>query len=164
MPIYDRRIDLLGLGAWGLITFIAAALGAIGSMDAGALYPRLDRPDWAPPAWLFSPVWTVLYAAMALAAWLVWRERGVAGARGALTLYVLQLIVNVLWSWLFFAWRQGALALADIVVLVGLVVATLIAFWRVRTLAGVLLIPYLAWIGFAAILNFAIWQRNPDLL
>jgi translocator protein len=164
MARFDRRIELLGLGSWLLLTFIAAVAGAIGSMDADMLYGRLDRPAWAPPAWLFSPVWTLLYAAMAVAAWLVWRERGIAGARGALALYVLQLGVNALWSWLFFAWRLGALALADIVVLIGLVIAMLLAFWRVRPLAGALLVPYLAWVAFAALLNFAIWQRNPDLL
>lgn len=156
--------NVLGLLGWAAITFVAAAAGTTGSLNAPDFYGSLDRPAWAPPAAVFGPVWTVLFAAMALAAWLVWKERGFAGARQALTLYVAQLAVNALWSWLFFAWRQGALALLDIVLMAILVAATIVAFWRVRPLAGALLVPYLAWIGFAAALNYAVWQRNPGVL
>ena len=150
--------------AWIVVTFIAAAAGAIASLDAQQFYAALSRPSWAPPAAVFGPVWTALYLAMAIAAWLVWKERGFAGARVALTLFLAQLACNALWSWLFFAWHQGALALVDIAILWLLVVSTIVAFRRVRTLAAVLLVPYLAWISFAAALNFAVWQRNPALL
>ena len=117
-----------------------------------------------PPSAVFGPVWTALYALMGLAAWLVWRVGGFAAARGALTLFLVQLAVNALWSWLFFGWRLGGWALADIVVLWGLIAATLRAFWRIRPLAGALLVPYLLWVSFAGVLNFSIWQLNPRAL
>jgi translocator protein len=109
-------------------------------------------------------VWSLLYMAMAVAAWLVWRDRGWARARGALGLFVVQLALNALWSWLFFAWHQGGLALADILALLGLIIATTAAFARVRKAAAWLLVPYLAWVCFATALNYSVWQRNPLLL
>ncbi|KAG1184282.1 hypothetical protein G6F35_015136 [Rhizopus arrhizus] len=101
---------------------------------------------------------------MAVAAWLVWRERGWRGARPALTLYLVQLAVNALWSWLFFGWKLGALAFADILVLIVLVCATILGFLRIQRGAAVLLLPYLAWISFASALNFAVWRANPGVL
>ena len=101
---------------------------------------------------------------MAVAAWLVWRERGWRGARPALTLYLVQLAVNALWSWLFFGWKLGALAFADILVLIVLVCATILAFLRIQRGAAMLLLPYLAWISFASALNFAVWRANPGIL
>jgi benzodiazapine receptor len=153
-----------GLLLWLAITAAAAVLGSIASLQAEDFYRQLQRPDWAPPAWIFGPVWTTLYVLMAIAAWLVWRERRNRSVRPALTLYVLQLGCNALWSWLFFAWHRGLLAFADIVVLWCLILATLIAFWRVRRLAGMLLVPYLVWVSFAALLNLRVWQLNPGLL
>lgn len=155
-----QSIALIG---WLVLSFIAAGIGAAASIHAGAFYAQLVRPDWAPPAAVFGPVWTVLYALMGIAAWLVWRAAGWRGARVALGLFVLQLAANALWSWLFFGWHLGAWAFADIVVLWVLVVATLVMFWRVRALAGALLMPYLAWTSFAAALCLAVWQRNPHL-
>lgn len=146
------------------ITFAAAAVGAAASVNAGSFYSQLARPDWAPPGWLFGPVWTVLYALMAVAAWLVWRAVGFDRARIPLLLFAVQLAANTLWSWLFFAWRLGAMALAEVAVLWVLVAATLVAFWRIRRVAALLLAPYLAWVGFAAVLTFAVWRRNPQLL
>jgi tryptophan-rich sensory protein len=154
----------LGLLGWALFTFAAAALGALGSAGASALYAELARPPWAPPAWLFGPVWSALYALMAASAWLVWRERGFAGAQTALVLFVAQLAANALWSWLFFAWRQGGLAFADVLILCCLIVATIVSFRRVSTLAAVLLYPYLAWSIFAAALTFTVWRLNPTVL
>lgn len=153
-----------GLVAWLAIAFAAAAIGGIASAGAQAFYAGLLRPPWAPPAWLFGPVWTVLYAAMGVAAWLVWRDGGFAASRAALTLFLVQLAVNALWSWIFFAWRLGALAFAEILVLVALVGATIVLFWRKRALAGALMLPYFAWIVFASLLAYAVWQRNPALL
>lgn len=155
---------ILGLVAWLVTVALAAGLAAIASVDASAFYGRLERPPWAPFAGYIGPIWTVLYLLMALAAWLVWRERGFAAAPVALTLFLVQLVFNALWSWLFFEWRLGGWAFADIVVLTLLVVATTIAFWRIRPLAGVLLLPYLAWLVFAAVLNYRVWQLNPQLL
>lgn len=160
---------LLAWVGWVLLTGVAAATGAVASRSAAGFYATLDRPAWAPPAWLFGPAWTVLYLAMATAAWLVSRADVVAGvgggARGAaLALYVVQLVANALWTWIFFALRRGAWAFGEVLVLLALVALTLVAFWRVRPLAGVLLVPYLLWVGFATALTWSVWRRNPELL
>jgi tryptophan-rich sensory protein len=160
----ERGAGVGGLIGWLLVTAAAAALGGLASARAGEFYATLERPSWAPPAAVFGPVWTTLYVLMAVAAWLVWRERGFAGARVALALYLAQLALNALWTWLFFAWRQGALALAEIVVLWLALAATVVAFRRVRPLAGALLLPYLAWVSFATALTAAVWRANPDRL
>lgn len=160
----STRTQLIGLAVWLAITFVASALGAIASMDAPAFYGQLVKPDWAPPAMVFGPVWTVLYLLMGIAAWLVWRERPSERVDGALGLYIVQLVANAMWSWLFFRWHQGAWAFADVLLLWALVAATTAAFWRIRRLAGLLLLPYLAWVSFASALTWAIWQRNPSLL
>lgn len=154
----------LGLAAWLGVTFIAAAFGAKASIDAQTFYQQLTLPSWAPPGWLFGPVWTVLYGLMGVAAWLVWRDYGFAGAKTALTLYLTQLVFNALWSWTFFAWAQGALSFGVLVVLWLLIAATLYQFWRLKPLAGYLLLPYIAWVSFAGVLNFTVWQLNPTLL
>ena len=156
--------DWLSLLAWIALVATAAATGTIASLDAADFYSRLRRPDWAPPSSVFGPVWTLLYIAMAIAAWLVWKVRDTTLARVGLSLFVAQLALNALWSWLFFAWHRGALAFADILVLCVLVGATVVVFWRVRPMAGALLVPYFVWLLFAAALNFAVWTRNPDLL
>lgn len=153
-----------GLVGWLLLSFAAAAIGAVASVQAASFYQHLAQPSWAPPSSVFGPVWSVLYALMGAAAWLVWREGGWRLRRGVLTLFVIQLTVNALWSWLFFAWHHGALAFADIVLLWLLIVATVIGFWRVRPLAGALLVPYLGWVSFASALNLAVWQMNLPLL
>lgn len=160
MTVAKNR-QIIGLISWLAVTFVAAAIGSVASIRAGSFYTQLVRPDWAPPAGLFGPVWTILYALMGIAAWLVWRAGGFRAARTALTLFLVQLAVNALWSWLFFGWHLGAAAFVDIVVLLALIVATLISFWRIRPLAGALLIPYLLWVGFASVLNYTVWQLNP---
>lgn len=134
------------------------------SSNAGMLYQELSRPGWAPPAWVFGPVWSALYLLIGIAAWLVWREQGSIGARTALRLFIVQLVANALWSWLFFAWRQGAVAFGEILILLLLIVSTFVAFWRVRPLAGALLLPYLLWVGYASALTYAVWRLNPGLL
>lgn len=159
-----RRSQVVGLLGWGLVTFAAAAVGARASTSAAGFYTTLALPAWAPPASVFGPVWSLLYAMMAIAAWLVWRERGWRDAQPALALYLVQLAVNALWSWLFFGWKLGALAFADILVLITLVGATIVAFARIHRGAAVMLLPYLAWISFASALNFAVWRANPGLL
>lgn len=154
----------LGLAGWLLASFAAAGLGGIASSGASGFYQQLAKPGWAPPSWLFGPVWTVLYLLMGVAAWLVWRERGFAGARAALTLFAVQLAANALWTWLFFAWRRGALAFGEVLVLWLLIAATLVAFWKVKPVAGALLLPYLAWVSFASALTWSVWRLNPGLL
>ena len=155
---FSRQV--FGLAGWLTITFCAAALGAAASINAGSFYAELVRPSWSPPAWLFGPVWSLLYLLIGVAAWLVWRAHGFRRARFALIVFVIQLAANALWSWLFFAWRQGGFAFADIVLLWILIVATIVAFLRLQRLAAALLLPYLAWVSFAALLNFSIWQLN----
>lgn len=160
----DMPKTIAGLVGWLGVCFAAAAVGAFASANAGNFYLLLTRPDWAPPGWLFGPVWSALYLMMGIAAWLVWRDRGFHRAGVALGLFLVQLAANALWTWLFFVWRLGALAFGEIVLLWVLIVCTIVAFWRIRPLAGALLLPYLAWVTFATGLTYAIWQRNPQLL
>lgn len=156
--------QVVGLVVWLAVSFVAAAVGGVASTKAGAFYTQLVRPEWAPPPDLFGPVWTVLYVLMGIAAWLVWRAGGFQAARAALTLFLVQLSVNALWSWLFFAWHLGALAFAEAILLWVLVAATVAAFWRIRPLAGALLVPYLLWVSFATPLSYSVWQLNPQVL
>lgn len=152
----------IGLLAWLLVVFAAAALGAWASLDAASFYATLNQPTWAPPSWLFGPVWTVLYALMGVSAWLVSRTPG--PHRVALGLFFAQLAANALWSWLFFAWHRGALAAGEVPLLLALIAATLLAFRRHSGLAAALLWPYLAWVAFASALTWSIWQANPGVL
>lgn len=156
--------QIIGLIASFIISFAASAVGAIASIKAQSFYGVLTQPDWAPPGWLFGPVWTALYAMMAVAVWLVWRRGGFKANSVALTLFLFQLVLNGLWSWLFFAWNLGALSFLNIIVLWVFIVATLVSFWRVDKLAGALLIPYLLWVSFASLLNYTMWQLNPQIL
>ena len=155
---------------WGALALLAggtgaaAFLAATASVRAGDFYQLLAKPAWAPPAQVFGPVWTVLYVLMALAAWLAVRARGWPRARPALALYALQLVLNALWTWLFFRWRMGWAAFAEILALAALLLLVTAEFWRARRLAGSLLLPYLLWVAYAAALTYAVWRRNPGLL
>ncbi len=164
MPSRSTFSQTVGLIGWLAVVLAAAAIGSAASVEAGNFYAQLARPAWAPPASAFGPVWSVLYLFMAIAAWLVWRERGVSDVRSALTLFVAQLCANALWSWLFFAWRNGAFAFAEVLVLLALIAATIVLFLRISRLAGVLMAPYLAWVCLASALTWSVWQRNPDVL
>jgi benzodiazapine receptor len=150
----------------GLVVCLAACFGAaaVGSLFTGASvsewYPTLQRPSWTPPPWIFGPVWTLLYALMAVAAWLVWRKGGWAGARAALALFAGQLALNAVWSPLFFGLHSPGIAMLDLALLWIAIVATTAAFWRHSRAAAGLMAPYLAWSTFAAALNFAIWRMN----
>jgi tryptophan-rich sensory protein len=162
----DRRDGpaIKGLIAWIGITAIGAAIGSIAAVHSQAFYESLHRPDWAPPASVFGPVWTVLYLAMGVAAWIVWRARDFVGARVALIAFVVQLALSALWTWLFFGWHQGALAFVEIILLWVAVAVTMNLFRRVRPVAGTLLIPYLAWVTFASALTYTMWKANPGAL
>lgn len=152
------RDDILGLVAWLLISFAAAWTGA--RFAPGEWYLSLTKPAWNPPNAAFAPVWTVLYAMMGVSAWLVWREAGVAGAPVPLALYLAQLGLNALWSYLFFGLHRPDWAMIEIILFWLAILVTLIAFWRIRPMAGALLIPYLCWVGFAAVLNHQLWRLN----
>jgi len=154
--------QLFALLGWLLLAFAAGAVGAVASVDAASFYAQLSKPAWAPPAGVFGPVWSALYALMGVAAWLVWRAP--VSSRAALGLFAAQLAANALWSWLFFAWHRGALAAAEVLVLLTLIIATVAAFWGVRRLAALLLVPYLLWVAFASALTWAVWRANPGLL
>lgn len=151
---------------WLAITFVAAAVGSLASGGSGNLYGELAKPSWAPPSWVFGPAWTALYVLMAVAAWLVWRERrgNHSRIRLALGVYLAQLVLNALWTWLFFAWNRGAMSFIDIAVLWVLIVVMILLFWRVRAVAGILLLPYLLWVSYAAALNLSTWRMNPGVL
>jgi benzodiazapine receptor len=152
----------VGLLGWLLAAFAAGAVGAVASVDAASFYAQLSKPSWAPPAGVFGPVWSVLYALMGVAAWLVWRSAG--WKRLALGLFGAQLAANALWSWLFFAWHRGAFAAVEVLLLLALIVATVLAFWRINRLAALLMVPYLVWVSFASALTWAVWRGNPGLL
>lgn len=155
---------IAGLVGWLLVTGLGAFAGSMASRQSEEFYGQVTQPSWAPPSEVFGPVWTVLYLLMAIAAWRVWRVGGFAHARTALVLYLVQLVVNALWSWFFFAWKMGGAAFADILLMWVLIAATIAAFWRHSRLAAALLVPYFLWVTFAAALNFTVWQLNPDVL
>lgn len=156
MSTHTRR-HFLGLLVWVAFTFSAAVTSVF---IAGGWYAGLVKPAWNPPAWLFGPVWTLLYALMGTATWLVWREGGWRVQRLPLGLYLAQWTLNVIWTPLFFFLHRPGLAFVEIIVLDLAVLATLIAFWRVKRLAGALLVPYLLWVAFATVLNGTIWSLN----
>jgi tryptophan-rich sensory protein len=154
-----------GLLAAMLSIAAALAVGVIGALATASSvttwYPTLHKPPFNPPNAVFGPVWTTLYVLMAVAAWRVWRtEAADERRRAALILYVVQLALNLAWSLIFFGLRQLALALADIALLLAAVLACAIAFWRADGPAGLMMIPYAAWVAFASVLNFAIWRLN----
>ena len=155
----SRGRQTLALAGWLALCFAAAGTAAFVSTDGW--YAGLHKPAWNPPSWVFAPAWTFLYATMAVAAWLVWREGGWRAQGWTLGLFLLQWALNAVWTPLFFGLHRPGLALVDILALWLALAATLVAFWRVRRAAGVLLLPYLAWVTFATALNFTIWWMNP---
>lgn len=153
----NRVRDLLGLAGFGIAVLIAAVLGGLAAAGASADYAALEQPAWAPPDWVFTPVWTVLYVAIAVAGWLVWRQEGFARP---LVPYAIQLVLNAAWTPLFFAANSYGWAAIEIVALWIAIGVTVVAFWRVHRAASLLLIPYWAWVTFAGALNVAIWWLN----
>jgi uncharacterized protein YbjT (DUF2867 family)/tryptophan-rich sensory protein len=159
------RPSIARQAAWlaGLVAlcFGAAGIGgAATSSSVGDWYRTLAKPGWTPPDWLFGPVWSALYLLMAVSAWLVWRKGGWRRTRALLGLFGLQLALNAGWSAVFFGLRSPGIAFAEICLLWSAIAATAVGFWGRSALAAALLVPYLAWTTFAAILNFAIWRLN----
>jgi translocator protein len=154
--------EIFGGIAWLGLTFGAAWLGSRFLPDQW--YQNLSKPPWNPPNSIFAPVWTILYLLMALAAWWIWRSYELQATLFPLTMFVLQLLLNAAWSWLFFGRHRPDLAFLDIIGLWFALLIALLSFWRLAALAGILLIPCLAWVSFAAILNWTVWQMNrpPD--
>lgn len=154
----SRRRDVLGLVAFVALCFGTAALGNTATARSVLeWYPGLRKPPWTPPNWVFGPVWTVLYGMMAVAGWLAWRDER---SRTTTLVFLLQLLLNGAWSWLFFGLRRPDLALAGVVLLWLAIVATIAAFWKISRLAVILFVPYLAWVTFAAYLNLAVVRLN----
>jgi translocator protein len=149
---------LLALVVLLILCSTVAGLGGLATTpNIANWYANLAKPAWTPPDWVFGPVWSILYLSMAVAAWLVWRQ---GNATVPMTLFGIQLAANAAWSWLFFGLHSPGAALIDIVLLWAAIAATTIAFWRRSRLAGILFLPYLAWVSFAVALNCAIWRWN----
>ncbi len=153
--------DWIALVIFIVLSFGAAFIGSIfTSASVDGWYRTLPKPAWTPPGWVFGPVWSLLYLAMAIAAWLVWRKRALFQVTVALSLFAVQLVLNTAWSGFFFGLQSPSLAFFNIVLLWVAILATMIAFWRITATSGWLFTPYLAWVTFAAALNFAIWRMS----
>jgi tryptophan-rich sensory protein len=149
-------VDLLGLAGFVAVVAAVALVGSLAVGGSRAEYATLRRPDWAPPGWLFGPVWTVLYATIAVAGWLVWRRAGLTWAHLP---YAGQLLLNAAWTPIFFGAGAYGWAAVEIVLLWCLVAATVLAFRR-HLVAALLLLPYWAWVTYATVLTIAIWSMN----
>jgi len=158
----DKTRDLIGLAAFLALCLLVSALGGmITATSVESWYPSLVKPFFNPPDWLFAPVWTVLYVLMAVAGWRVWRSDAPrTGRRTALTVFALQLGLNLLWSALFFGDRRPDWALIEIVILLVVIIFNTVLFHRIDRVAGALFVPYVLWVGYATALNAAIWWLN----
>jgi tryptophan-rich sensory protein len=145
-----------------LLLLLCLGVGALGGFATSSAieswYRTIAKPSWTPPDWLFGPVWTLLYIMMAVAAWLVWKTKDRIGP--AMALFAVQLALNLAWSFLFFGARSPGLAFIELVMLWVAVLLTMLAFFGRSTAAGLLFVPYLAWVSFAGALNLAIWAMN----
>ncbi|NLT51193.1 MAG: tryptophan-rich sensory protein [Ignavibacteria bacterium] len=160
MAEFSKIKKVIGLLLWLSITFTASFAGA----QSRGFYQELTRPLWAPPGWLFAPVWTALYILMGISAWIVWKQKGFKYAKYALGFYLFQLLLNSLWTWLFFVLQSGALAFFEISLLWVLILITIILFWKIRPIAGILLLPYILWVSFATALTCSVWMSNRNIL
>jgi benzodiazapine receptor len=162
MPVCHRLVEV---GALALFVALCLGIGALGAAVVASgidsWYADLAKPSFTPPNAVFGPVWTVLYVLMAIAAWRVWRIADRDTARGPLTLFALQLVLNLGWTVVFFGLQKIGAAVATIFVLDVSVVVTMLAFRTVDRLAALLMGPYLAWVAFATVLNIALWRLNP---
>jgi benzodiazapine receptor len=154
--------SIIGLSGWLAASFAAGWIGS--RYMPGEWYASLAKPSWNPPNAVFGPVWSALYVLMGVSAWLVWRRAGFSGAGAGLVLFFVQLILNALWSYLFFGLHRPAFAFVDIVVLWAVILAVVVLFWQVQRVSAALLLPYLAWVGFASYLNFVLWRLNSGIL
>ena len=155
------RNEWIALAVIMAVCFAVAGLGgAATSPEIPNWYQKLAKPSWTPPRWLFGPVWTVLYALMAVAAWLVWKRAGWQGSNGALTMFAIQLALNLAWSFIFFKYHLTGWAFAEIVLLWTAIAVTMAKFATVSMVAALLFVPYLVWVTYASALNFAVWRMN----
>ena len=156
-----RTRDTVGFSVFLALCLAVSAIGGVATASSvGTWYRTLAKPPFNPPDWVFAPVWMALFFMMAIAGWRVWRRDGLRKARLALTLFALQLALNLAWSIVFFGLRSIGAALVEIVVLLLAILATTAVFWRHDRVAGMLFIPYAGWVAFATVLNAALWQLN----
>lgn len=157
-----RTRNWLALAIAIAVPMVAGGLGSLSTYPAvRTWYPRLQKPPWTPPSWIFAPVWTTLYALMGVASWMVWKEGwDRPKVRTAEALFAGQLLLNALWTPLFFGLKAFVVALAILVALWVSIVATIVQFYRIRPAAGLLLIPYLLWVSYASTLNAGVWWLN----
>ncbi|MDH3669203.1 MAG: tryptophan-rich sensory protein [Paracoccaceae bacterium] len=156
-----RRQEIAGFAGFLLLCLAVSALGGLAtSSSVGTWYPTLAKPSFNPPDWVFAPVWTTLYIVMAIAGWRVWRTPNAQLRTHALSVFYVQLALNLLWSILFFGLQAIGLALAEIIVLLVAIIITMVLSWRVDRLAGMLFLPYTLWVAFASLLNAAIFALN----
>lgn len=151
-------MKIIGLIIWIIICFVPAIIGS--QFGPGEWYQTLTKPDWNPPNWIFGPVWTLLYLLMGISVWLIWKDYGLKTAAIPIGFFIAQLILNALWSWFFFGLENVGLAFVDIIALWTFILITMIMFWKLNTWSGALLVPYIAWVSFATVLNYNIWQLN----
>lgn len=160
-PKTNHRTRVFALIAFMVLCLsISAFGGAVTATSVNDWYATLEKPFFNPPNWLFAPVWTAIYFMIAFSGWRVWLKRGLKNAKGPFAIYGAQLALNLLWSFLFFGAQSPILGLINIIALLTLIVINTIIFFRLDRLAGVLLLPYVAWVGFACLLNAAIWHLN----
>jgi tryptophan-rich sensory protein len=138
---------------------IGAGSSVLVTQNQAQTYANLIQPNFAPPSWLFGPVWTFLYICMGVASWLVWKSNN-KSKKTALIIYSAQLILNFFWTGIFFGLGQFGWALVELIILWILILINCILFWRIKTWAGILFLPYILWASFAGILNFFIWRLN----
>jgi benzodiazapine receptor len=156
-PPQSTSARWLGLAAFSAVVTAVALIGSLAVTGTSTEYASLQRPSWAPPSWLFGPVWTALYAMIAVSGWLVWRRVGIGSA---LLPYLAQLLLNAIWTPLFFGLGAYGWALVDVVVLWAVIAANVVVFWRLSRRAALLLVPYWLWVTFATALNASIWLLN----
>ena len=157
---WSRR-DILGLVGFVAVCGLVSVLGGLAAgTSVGTWYLTLDKPPFNPPGWIFGPVWAVLYLFIAIAGWRVWHGAHGEAGRRALTIYGVQLLFNLAWSFLFFGFRRIDLALVEILVLLAVIITNMMLFWRLDRWAGMLFVPYVLWVGFASLLNASIWWLN----
>ena len=150
--------DLYTWGLFLLANFAAAMSGAF--FKPGAWYESLKKPSWRPPNWLFAPVWMVLYVVIATAGYLVWRDAEPSMRALPMTIYFVHLVLNFIWSAIFFGMKRPGLAFCEILLLWSTLVATMVVFYPINQTAALILIPYLLWSSFAGCLNFEMWRLN----
>ena len=157
----NRSRDLLALFAFIILCLaVSGAGGLITTTSVDTWYQALEKPPFNPPDWVFAPVWTALYILMGIAAWRVWRLRSLKATRAAFAVFGMQLCLNLAWSFLFFGLQRIDLALVEIVILLCAIAINTIMFWRIERLAGLLFVPYAAWVTYATILNASLWLLN----